>query len=88
MWTPPAARTSASGPNSKARLLKRVFELDLEHCPNCGGQLRIVAAILESAVIEQIPTHLGLQARAPPPGPGARPHATRCVMAARRTGLR
>ena len=49
-----------------ARLLKRVFEIDLEHCPNCGGQLRIIATILESAVIDRILTHLGLQARAPP----------------------
>ena len=49
-----------------ARLLKRVFEIDLEHCPNCGGQRRIIAAILESAVIDRILTHLGLQARAPP----------------------
>ena len=54
---------------SWARLLKRVFEIDLEHCPNCGGQLKIIAAILESAVIERILTHLGLQARAPPRAP-------------------
>ena len=51
---------------SWARLLKRVFQIDIEHCPNCGGQLKIIAAILESAVIERILTHLGLQARAPP----------------------
>ena len=25
---------------SWARLLKRVFEIDLEHCPNCGGRSR------------------------------------------------
>ena len=36
---------------SWARLLKRVFEIDLEHCPNCGGQLKIIAAILEAPVI-------------------------------------
>ncbi len=51
---------------SWARLLKRVFDIDMQHCPNCGGQLRIIAAILEGSVIERILTHLGLQARAPP----------------------
>ena len=39
--------------------------LALQHCPNCGGELEISAAILESAVIERILTQLGLQARAP-----------------------
>ena len=58
---------------SWARLLKRVFELDLEHCPNCGGELKIIAAILEAPVIEKILTHLGLQARAPPRAPAAGP---------------
>ncbi len=43
--------------------------LDLEHCPNCGGDLKIIAAILEAPVIEKILTHLGLQARAPPRAP-------------------
>ena len=54
---------------SWAKLLKRVFDLDLQHCPNCGGDLRIIAAILEPPVIEKILTHLGLQARAPPRAP-------------------
>jgi len=54
---------------SWARLLKRMFEIDLEHCPNCGGELKIIAAILEQPVIEKILMHLGLQARAPPRSP-------------------
>ena len=54
---------------ARAKLLKRVFELDLEHYPNCGGELKIIAAILEQPVIENILTHLGLQARAPPRAP-------------------
>jgi len=41
-----------------------VFDLDLEHCPNCGGELKIIAAILEQPVIEKILLYLGLQARA------------------------
>jgi hypothetical protein len=55
-----------------ARLLKRVFDLDLEHCPQCGGNFKIIAAIEEPAVIVKILTHLGLPARAPPRSP-ARP---------------
>ncbi|MEO7851495.1 MAG: transposase [Rubrivivax sp.] len=57
---------------SWAKLLKRVFEIDLEHCPNCGGQLKIIAAIMENMeqpVIEKVLTHLGMQARAPPRAP-------------------
>ena len=41
-------------------MLFRVFDIDLEHCPNCGGELKIIAAILEQPVIEKILTHLGL----------------------------
>ena len=54
---------------SWAKLLKRVFEIDMAHCPNCGGELKIIAAIMEQPVIEKILTHLGLQARAPPRAP-------------------
>ena len=36
----------------------------MAHCPNCGGELKIIAAILEQLAIEKILTHLGLQARA------------------------
>jgi hypothetical protein len=47
-----------------ARLHKRVFEIEMQHCPNCGaGELRIIAAILERPLIEKILMHLGLQAR-------------------------
>ena len=51
---------------SWAKLLKRVFDFDLDHCPNCCGELKIIAVIPEQPVIEKILLHLGLQARAPP----------------------
>jgi len=57
---------------SWAKLLKRVFEIDMAHCQNCGGEPKIIAAILEQPVIEKILTHLGLQARAPPRTPARR----------------
>jgi hypothetical protein len=41
----------------------------LEHCPQCGGDLKIIAAIEAPAVIVKILTHLGLPARAPPRSP-------------------
>jgi DNA primase catalytic subunit len=42
-------------------LLKRVFDIDMQHCPNCGcGELKIVAAILERPLIEKMLRHLGL----------------------------
>ncbi len=68
----PPAECEANGAHHRpvrlswARLLKRVFEIDMEHCPNCGSELKIIAAILDAPVIEKILTYLGLQARAPP----------------------
>ena len=54
---------------SWARLLKRVFDIDMHTCPNCGGgELKIIAAILERPVIERILTHLGLEPQPPPRG--------------------
>ena len=54
---------------SWAKLLKRVFQIDMAHCPNCGGEFKIIAPILEQPVIEKILTHLGMQARAAPRAP-------------------
>lgn len=52
-----------------ARLLARVFDIDLRYCPRCGiGELAIVAVILERAVISKILTHLGLDPQPPPRG--------------------
>ena len=50
---------------SWAELLKRVFQLDLTTCPDCGGVLKFIAAITEQAVIEKILTSLNLAAEPP-----------------------
>ncbi len=70
----PEEHARAPARMSWARLLKRVFDMDVEHCPQCGGDLKIIAAIEEPAVMVRILTHLGLPARAPPRAP-ARPLA-------------
>jgi hypothetical protein len=46
-------------------LLKRVFQIDLTTCPDCGGTLKFIAAIMERSVVKQILTHLGLPATPP-----------------------
>jgi len=52
-----------------ARLLKRVFDIDIEQCPHCDGQLKIIAAVEDPAIIVKILKHLGLPTRAPPRKP-------------------
>ena len=54
---------------SWARLLKRVFDIDIERCPYCGGTLKIIAAIVDPSVIAKILAHLGLPTRTPPRAP-------------------
>jgi hypothetical protein len=73
--TPPPQTTAGEGDceheHSKpvrmtwARLLKRVFDIDIKQCA-CGGKLKLIAVIEEPAVIEKILTHLGLSPQPPP----------------------
>ena len=50
---------------SWAKLLKRVFSLDLENCQHCGGEMKIIAAIVKVDVIEKILKHVGLPHKPP-----------------------
>jgi len=67
---PPAG--SAKGRMRRAQLLKRVFDVDIEQRPYCGGLLKRIAAIEEPAVIQRILTHPGLAAQPPPRAPAVR----------------
>src|SRR5262245_52742033 len=40
-----------------ARLFKRIFAIDIEHCPNGGGALKIIAAIEDPPVIVKFLRH-------------------------------
>jgi hypothetical protein len=51
---------------SWARLMARVFELDVLCCPRCGGRMRIMAAIDSPEAIAKILACLGLPIRPPP----------------------
>ena len=53
--------------------LKRVFSIDIETCPKCGGKLRVIACIEDPPLIAKILAHVrqretlaGGTARSPP----------------------
>ena len=41
-----------------AKRLKRVFDIDIETCSECGGDVKIIASIEDPAVIQKILAHL------------------------------
>ena len=62
--------STASPRWSWARLLKRVFAVDMARCPWCQrGSLRIIAAITQGEVSRKILRHLKLAADPPPIAP-------------------
>ena len=52
-----------------AKLLKKVFNSDIEKCIECGGRLRIISAITKTSEIKRILTHLGENPNPPPIAP-------------------
>ncbi len=58
-----AARYSPCKPSlTWAQRLKRVFNIDIETCRECGGAVKVIACIEDPAVIQKILTHLKEQA--------------------------
>jgi hypothetical protein len=68
--TPAERRASMSW----AQRLKRVFDIDIETCPVCGGAMRIIACIEDPLVIEKILAHHDAK---PDAGQASRPPACR-----------
>lgn len=58
-----------------ARLLARVFGIDVETCIQCGGKMKIIAAIEDPKVIRKILEHMGLDTKPPPLAPARGPPA-------------
>ena len=65
----PSAATGARSPGrwTWARLLRRVFALQVLVCERCGGSRRILGAVTEPHVVQRVLVALGLAAE-PPPG--------------------
>jgi hypothetical protein len=58
---------------SWARLLKRVFKIDMEICQACGGKVKVISTIEDPIVIRKILSHLGLDTKPPPIWPARGP---------------
>jgi len=56
-----------------AKLLSRVFALDMGNCELCSGDMIAISAVIKHDVIVKILTHLGIQATAPPISPSKIP---------------
>jgi hypothetical protein len=59
---PTSAAEKVAGPCNRtwAELMRRGLEIDVLKCPDCGGRIRFVAAIMLSSAIRRILRHLGL----------------------------
>lgn len=51
---------------SWSKLLARVFQIDVQQCPACGGRLKILAALTDPASVRRYLEGVGLPSRAPP----------------------
>ena len=58
------ARQAATLPDERrlrrrwSQLIKRVYEVDPLVCPSCGGEMKIIAFIIDHAVVDAILRHL------------------------------
>ncbi|MGB5367100.1 MAG: transposase [Polyangiales bacterium] len=56
-------KVGASSNRSWAELMRCGLDIDVLECPDCGGRLRFVAAIMLSSAIRRILCHLGLSSQ-------------------------
>src|SRR5262245_13310706 len=72
---PPAVGPEGPGKKSPARrsswaaLMHRAFAIDVLKCPDCGGRLRLIGTLHDTAVIRKILGHLGRSPSEQSPGP-------------------
>ena len=58
--------STTSSRKAWARLLAKVYELDIMACPQCGRRMEVIAVILDPAEIRKIINCLARHGRGPP----------------------
>ena len=61
----PLDKVKSKSRMSWAKLMNRVFKVDVTLCRFCRGEIKVVAAIMERTAIEKILSHLGLPTEPP-----------------------
>ena len=64
---------------SWAQLIKRIYEVDPLVCQSCGGEMKVIAFIIDHAVVDKILRHLKCtqtERSRGPPGERDRPEAS------------
>ncbi len=64
---------------SWAQLIKRIYEVDPLVCPSCGSEMKVVAFIIDHAVVDKILRHIErtrTERSRGPPGERDRPEAS------------
>ena len=56
-----------------AELIRRVFKIDVEQCPHCGGKRVQIALLTDPPVVRKILNHLDLPTEPPPIAPARAP---------------
>jgi hypothetical protein len=55
-----SAVSSTAFRRNRARLIRKIVEIDLLLCPKCRGSMKVIAFIEDEALIKKILIHLGL----------------------------
>ena len=50
-----------------ARLIRKIFEVDVLRCTKCGGEMKIIAFIIKQNSVKKILDHIGEQTKRAPP---------------------
>ena len=58
------------------KMLKRIFDIDIQICSKCGGQIKIISSIQDPKVIKRILSHLGESSTVPELSPPRGPPET------------
>jgi hypothetical protein len=59
--------------SQRAELMRRVFEIDVLACPDCGGRMTAIAEINDRRVARKMLEHVGLPSECSQPWPARGP---------------